>query len=98
MRVTKWIDVSQEVEIEIGTDEIQNAIKGWFDSGADHNVKSALNDIAKFMKCISDEQIEKMGPASKAIVGKFLAEQSARFTSINPVKVRSGDPSNPNET
>jgi hypothetical protein len=88
MKITKWVDMGEEVEVEVSTEDIRAALAESFaevtkdllgELPSTFPVVSALSDIGKFLRALSDEQIALLNPAQRRVVGQFLAEQAARF-------------------
>jgi hypothetical protein len=84
MRVKAWIEISKEIEVDVSVKDISAALDEAFTAASGNepnarNVLLALNDIAQFLKGISDEQIRSMQPSPRALVAEFLGQQAARF-------------------
>ena len=77
MKIQKWVDYSQEVEIELSAEDIQLI----FDSDSDSlpSIFRCLNSVAAFLKGISDGKIEEMDPGQRKVITEFLTTQAARF-------------------
>ena len=93
MRIYKWVDMGQEVEIEIGADDIRLALAEAFAAVTteDHkwiggevpnqnDVMKALNSIGAFLKALTDDQIDMLSEPALKICGSFLEEQSKRYS------------------
>lgn len=96
MKVTKWVEFSQEVEIEIGADDIRCAVSEAFgrvnardidDSPNRYDVSQALNSIGTFLNGLTDEHISLLSPAARQTVAAFLGKHAERF-SINDANAR----------
>jgi hypothetical protein len=89
MKVTKWVDMGQDVEISIGADDIRIALAESFDivtrdrlgeeGPTRFDITSALNSIGAFLNALTDEQISLLTDGQRNLVGSFLAKSSARF-------------------
>lgn len=88
MKVTKWVDMGQEVAVEIGTDDIRCALSEAFANVTEpqfeevpnrYDVTRAIDSMAKFLKAMTDEHIELLGEPSKKIVRDFLLITAERF-------------------
>ncbi len=89
MKVSKWIDFGQEVEVEITTEDICAAIGEAFSAvtedrlgepGASRGeVIRAFNVIGNFLTAVTDEHINQLLPAQRELVGKYLATAARRF-------------------
>jgi len=87
MKVTKWVECSQEVEVQIGADDIRIALSEAF-GAANQNLEEAVNihDILGAFQCIgafllafTQEQIDMLNAKQRATIGAFLEEQGDRF-------------------
>ena len=100
MKVSKWVDFGQEVDVEISTEDIRAALGESFgkvgedrvmrDLGDDqpyspHHVTSAFNSIAQFLKALRDEQIAILTDKQREIIAGFLREASERFEPVTSV-------------
>jgi len=91
MNVRKWIDCSQEVDVQVGADDISAALSEAFasarqgiDEGPNHrDVLSALNSIGAFLNGFTDAHIAKLTDKQREIVSHFLSKAAARFSSQN---------------
>ncbi len=89
MKVTKWIDFSQEVTIEIGSDDIRVALSEAFanalpigkgrEEPSRQDILIAFNAAGAFMRAMTDEDIALMLSAQRAVIAKFLGEEARRF-------------------
>lgn len=89
MKVTKWVDLGQEVEIEIGADDIRAALGEAFgrvtsdplgeEGPSRSDVVACFNSIAGFLNAITDEQITKLNYLQRVVIGKFLRKHAERF-------------------
>ena len=80
MRVSKWVDYSSEVEIDIGMEDIRAGIAEALAAGNPHDVNGALNNIGAFLRALTDDQIAALSPKVREIVRVFLAESAMRFS------------------
>lgn len=101
MKITKWVDMGAEVEIQIGADDIRGALNEAF-SCADqrldeavniHDVLRALNGIASFLMGISDENIARLTDKQRELIGGFLRDQAPRYLAAGPAAEAQGDES-----
>jgi hypothetical protein len=87
MKVTKWVEFSTEVEIEIGADDISVALSEAFarvprdcdDRPSHFDVSGALNSIGRFLNGMKDEHIALLSPAARKCVADYLAKAAERF-------------------
>lgn len=89
MKVRKWVDFGQEVEVNIGADDIRAALAEAFETiagdrlgenGPNRNdVCMALNNIAGFLNGITDQQIGLLYPTQRSTVEQFLLKAAQRF-------------------
>lgn len=69
--------IETEVEVDIGADDVADALGGIFER---RSLLSALNDVAMFLKGISDQSIEELPPATRRSIAAFLTEHGDRFS------------------
>lgn len=80
VKITKWIDCSQEVEIEIGTDDVLAALReGSEDCTPKQAVFKAVNNIAHVFRKLPQSSIDELTPEARKTIADFLAEQEKRF-------------------
>ena len=87
MRITKWIDIQQEVEIDISWEDINNHLRSMMARQAPHRILGALNDIACFFRSIPSEIISDITDSQRRVIKGFLLEQAERFSVDPDVKV-----------
>jgi hypothetical protein len=76
--------MSQEVEIEIGCDDIRGALAEQFaivavDGSHAGELTLAFSCIAKFFNALADEQIALLTINQRRVVGNYLSDQAKRF-------------------
>jgi hypothetical protein len=89
VRVRKWVDIGQEVEIEIGIEDIRAGLNEAFyavtedrlgEPGPNNaEVMMAFNNLGTFLRAVTAEQIGRMKPAQRQAILAFLAEQALRY-------------------
>ncbi len=84
MKISKWVDLSQEVEIEIGLDDVRGTLAESFaqvtkGSPGETGMLLAFNQIAMFMRAVTVKQIGMLNAQQRRTIGNFLAEQAKRF-------------------
>ncbi len=89
MKVSKWVDFGQEVDVEITTEDIRVALSESFSAVTDDRlgepgpnrseVICAFNRIGAFLTAVTDEQIGLLAPNQREIIGKFFATAARRF-------------------
>ena len=77
MRIKKWIDIEQEIDVDISVEDITVALAE--DPDTTTRIMNGLNQAAEFMKGISDEMIGEMRVAQRIIIGQFLEKQADRY-------------------
>lgn len=88
MRITKWVDMGAEVEVEIGVDDIRCALVEAFSASNQnleepvniHDILRAFSNIGSFLRAFTDEQIAMLNDAQRKIIGDFLKTEAERFT------------------
>ena len=76
MKVIKNIDINVDVEIEINSDDIESIIAEEENSTA--YILRTINNFARYMHAVPDDQISKMNGTQKTMIFNFLIEQSKR--------------------
>jgi hypothetical protein len=89
LRISKWVDVGAEVEIEIGLDDVRAAMAEAFENVTQDRlgepgpnraeIGMALNQVGTFLKALTDEHIAALSDPARKIVNAFLVEQAKRF-------------------
>ncbi len=89
MKITKWVDFGQEIEINVDSKDISAALAEAFavvtkdrlgEEGPNRNdILIALNAIAAFLNALTDQQISLMTLGQRITVSGFLAKHAARF-------------------
>ena len=87
MKITKWVECSQEVEVHIGADDIRWALSEAFsrverdidDRPNRHDATAALGAIGSFLVGLTDDRIALLKDSQRKIVAEFLAARARRF-------------------
>jgi hypothetical protein len=88
MKVSKWVDFGQDVEVDISINDIAGAIaEAWgrvvnlyLDEQPTRNeVITAMSRSLQMFKALTDEQIANLTPEQRAVIAKNLAETAERF-------------------
>lgn len=88
MKITKWIDMGQEVEIHISAEDIRIALSEAFSEatkdklGEDdnqHDILLAINSMACFLNAVEQHQIDAMKFGQRLTIEKFLRGAADRF-------------------
>lgn len=77
MRITKTIDVTCDVEIDLSADDLGLIISESPDRLA--TVLRGINDIARFMQAVPDEIITEMTGQQRSTIASFLEKQVDRL-------------------
>lgn len=83
MRITKWVEVNQDVEVEVivdGNDIASMLLMGGDQKASLQTVLYGLSNIMTFLKAVPDERIAAMNEKQFALVVPFLAQQHERFS------------------
>jgi|GEM_PF-1256139 len=78
MKIHKWIEHSEEIEIEIDAEDISMIFK----EGSEENINIALNNlnsIFTFLIGLPNEVIEKIHKRTIELIARHLKEQAERF-------------------
>jgi hypothetical protein len=89
MKISKWVDMGQEVDIEIDFNDIRVALAEAFEpitrerlgeeGPSCGDVGRALNSMAAFLNALTDEHIAQLTAMQRSVIGRFLADTSLRF-------------------
>jgi ABC-type transporter Mla subunit MlaD len=84
MKVSKWIETSQEIEIDVGADDINAALREAFATpnqkdGQAHDVLRALNTVATFLNAFDTTLIDRLTFGQRLTIEKFLRNAADRF-------------------
>ena len=89
MKVSKWVDMGQEVEIEIGIDDIRATLSECFDRATRDELDGkgpnrqqiiyAIDTLAKCLRALTDRHIDCLTHEQRKIIETFLFEQSKRY-------------------
>lgn len=91
MKVSKWVDMGQEVEIEVGVEDIRGALAECFARVTDDNylgereanraeISMAFSTLAEFLRAVSERQIDMLTHEQRRIIKQFLVEQGERYS------------------
>jgi len=80
MKIEKFIELSDHVEIELSNEDIRL----FFLNDEDYEDKAAillnnLNSIAKFLKAVPGKIIKELTEQQKEVISDFFKEQAERF-------------------
>lgn len=89
MKISKWIDMGQEVEIEVGMEDIRCALAECFSKitsdrlgeapANQAEISMAFSTLAEFLRAVTDRQIDTLTHAQRKIIETFLSDQSKRY-------------------
>jgi hypothetical protein len=85
MKVTTWVEFSQEVDIDIGHEAIVAAFSACPDPG--ETWFPVLNRFAFALKALPDATIATWTAGQRKTIGDFLATQATRFSELPPSKI-----------
>ena len=77
MRVRTWIDIEQEVEVEVNLDDVINELCGLPE--AVDELKSTINHWYALMRQIPDELIGQLSEKARILIAKAMHEQAKRY-------------------
>lgn len=86
MKIPKYIDIQQEIEVDVTAEEIAQAFADSPDSF--RHAISGINNCARFVKAITPEMVAEMNEPTRKCIADFFAEQAARFSSNKPDEQR----------
>ncbi len=89
MRISKWVDMGQAVEIEIGVDDIRASLSECFEratrdelGGEGPNRQQiiySIDALAKCLRAMTDRHIDCLTHEQRRVIEAFLTEQSKRY-------------------
>jgi hypothetical protein len=89
VKVSKWVDMGADVEVEISAEDIRVALDEMFEEithdrlGEDGpscgEVTRALNGMARFLNALTDEHIARLTDGQRKTVHTFLGKAAERF-------------------
>ena len=89
MKVTKWMDMGADVEVNVTSEDIRIALSESFEhvrydrlgepGPGRWDVTQALNDIATFLNALTDTQICILTTSQRKSVASYLSKQAQRF-------------------
>lgn len=80
MRVKTWVQIEQEVEVDVSIADVMSAIGALCSDDILPMVLGGINQVYSFLRHIGDERIAAMTPAQRKIIGDALREQAARYS------------------
>ena len=83
MKIPVWVET--EVEVDITTEQIIDAINSLPEPESQQALMKALNLFANLIRKIKDEQIVKLSEGHRKLIGEFLDQQSKRYCIAAPL-------------
>jgi hypothetical protein len=71
--------LEEEVSFEISGEEIMRTLHGEFNCETEHQLKTAVNLFAQFVKAVPDEMIEGLSSEARTMISNFLDGTAKRF-------------------
>ena len=94
MKISKWVDVGQEVDIEIGVDDIRATLQECFSTVTTdrlgvsvpnhYEVSAAFNAMANFLNALTDEHITALSITQRDVIHNYLTRSAERFKKKYP--------------
>ena len=78
MKINKWIDISQEVEIDLCIEDIKLLWAECRDKS--YEVSCNITYIYQYLSSLPDESINTLSPKARELINEKLIEQAKRFT------------------
>lgn len=78
MKVKTFVNIEQEVEVDVSMADIRAALVENFDTVSE--ALQLVNRCASVLKAVSDGMIENMNNAQREVVANFLRLQANRYT------------------
>jgi hypothetical protein len=80
MRVKTWVELSDEVEVDLSGDQIAAAmLENDGDIPVRIRIKRSFNNFAGFLNGLTAEQVEALEPKVRELIHNFCVQQAARF-------------------
>lgn len=76
-KISKWVEFSTEVEIDIGEEDIIEALACSGDTPK--FVINGMNMLARFTRSITDEIIDQLTQEQRKLIGDWLSMQADRY-------------------
>jgi hypothetical protein len=77
MKVKVWVEVAQEMDVEVTVEDITRAIQK--DTDSLNSCLSGINAALCFLHAVPGGVLEQMTPAQRRIIAQNLDKQAARF-------------------
>ena len=93
MRITKWVDIGDEVDIDIDVNDIRGALteafarteQGFEELPTITDILRAFNVIGGFLNAFEQQHIDRLNLAQRSMIAAYLSKAADRF--IVPVEV-----------
>ncbi len=77
MRIKKWINIEQEVDIDLTSEDICGIYT--LDPESVDSILRAVNDVVCFLRGIPSGKIAEMSDSTRTLISEFFLEQSKRY-------------------
>ena len=89
MKIRKWVDFGQEIQIEIGIEDVRGALAECFknvmadrlgeDGPSVVEVLRTFSCVGTFLSALTEEQISAFNDSQRKVIFAFLTEQASRY-------------------
>lgn len=87
MKISKWVDMGAEVDIQIDAHDIRAALAEAFSNAEDkleerptrQDITRALVMVSEFLNGLTDEHVALLTPTQKKITEEYLRKTADRF-------------------
>lgn len=79
MKVKHWLEVAQEVEVDVSIAEVMASIDDLGEEDRPGMLLDCVNRVYAVLRNATDLQIARLLPNQRAIIARALREQAARF-------------------
>ena len=79
MRVKTWVNIEQEVEVDVSARDILNAFAEDEEEPALYYIQRTINNYASFCMRIPDERIAEMSPGARKTIRDWFITQADRY-------------------
>jgi len=77
MKIEKYIEISEYMEIDVTSEDIQIVFDGDHDNV--NHIMIQINSFFQFMKWVSEQKINQMTNEQHGVIHRFFKEQAGRF-------------------
>ena len=76
MKITKYIEIAQEVEVDISADDLIIILE---ETGSVVHLLRQLNEIGAFIRDVPKRLVDQLKPMEKEMIYNFFIDQMERY-------------------